>query len=353
MKRVMLMGALALGFAAPAFAQKFAPVQVQLAKPAPGFGGGGMSPAQMYFQGMTVKQKVSQSELVASGKLTAEKDTLEHAQYQGAPVKTTFKIFTLKVESVLIGGKAETLKIAIPPSDPAQIPFEGPGGFPGGGGNFVYRPYINNVQVIDGQEGTFFLRAMTGVKDTYNLVSAGIPLNPLDTKYKENIEVVKAIAAILKDPVKALKADKAEDRFYAATILVGKYRAYPPNAIYGVDQEPIPDEESKLILKAIAEADWAEFDKQPAPNEVRSNDWYEKNPVNLVYQMNLYPGQGGFPKVTGQGGNYNAEFGEKFREWLKDSGEKFQVKYNKAKTEPGKGGTPGNAPSTRPIKRGG
>jgi hypothetical protein len=68
---------------------------------------------------------------------------------------------------------------------------------------------------------------------------------------------------VLADPTKHLKAEKADDRFFAAATLLVKYRTYPEGAA-DVDQVKVSAEESRLILKAIADApDWGRPGKFP------------------------------------------------------------------------------------------
>jgi hypothetical protein len=284
---------------------------------------------QTYFQGSNLRQRILQSHWVVSGTLTLEKETVEQAMYPQAPVKTNFKVFTLKVKDVLIGEKVESIRLLVGPADPAQIPFDD------GSGRMAkipsYRPYLNNVQVIDGQEGVFFVTRSTASEKQYQLVPGAIPLNALDTKYKDNLATIEKIQTVLKDPIKALKAEKPEDRFAAAQILVGKYRSYPPLATNGVVEEAIDADQSKLILAAILEGDFAKYDT-PVQGNV-GNEYWENNPANLTGQLGLYPGAPGFAQFQAPPGQYNAMLKEKLKEFLDtDAGKKYTVKMFKARS---------------------
>ncbi len=343
----LLAGAVATAlFALPATAQ----VQIQIARPAvqPGIAidvaiGGFQQTPEQYFQGTTVRQAVFQSTWVVSGTVELQKDKLDLDMYQGAAVKTTYKQFKLKVKEVLIGDtpKLELDTVLVGPADPAQVnDFEQPLGF------VQPRPWINSVQLIDGQEGVFFLTKHQSSPKHLTLLPGCAPINPLDTKYKEKLASIKSVAAILSDPVKALKAEKAEDRYDAAQALVMKYRSYPQNAIYGVDQEAIPAEESKLILQAILDGNWEQYD-MPVTGNV-SNEYWEKNPSNLTSQLGIYPGQNDFPQFQANNGGYHAMFKVKLKEWLDGPGAKFEVKKNVAKTSAAP--QPGVRP-VRPIRK--
>src|ERR1043166_9080946 len=94
------------------------------------------------------------------------------------------------------------------------------------------------------------------------------------------------------DPVASLKSDDKETRYTAAAVLINRYRS--PNNPTGqpMKQEQISAEESKLILKALAEGDWKQMNfgaPIPVPLElfnqigVTPNDGY--NPVNARTQQ--------------------------------------------------------------------
>jgi hypothetical protein len=328
-KQTLLTGAVALAtFTGSATAQKQAAIPVMEDR---------MAPAQMavtnqtYFQGSTVKQRLLQSTWVVSGTIKAEKDTVELKQYPQAPVSTTYKLFTLKVTNVMVGDKVENITLLVGPADPAQIPFDDGSGRVNKQPSF--RPWLNNVQLIDGQEGVFFVTRHPSSEKYSQLVPGAVPLNALDTKYKDNVAVIEKVQAVLKDPIKALKAEKTEDRFLAAQTLVQKYRAYPPNATSGVEEVAIDADQSKLILAAILEGDFAKYDK-PVQGNV-GNDYWENNPATLTGQLGLYPGGGGFPQFQAPPGAYNSTFKEKLKDYLdSDAGKKYVVKSFKARSGP-------------------
>lgn len=310
-----------------------AQVQVRpLPAPIPPGGGIGIGigrpggPVMAENPGPTAHQKAVASELVVSGTVTMEKEKVDLAMYPGQPVKTTYKVATIKVSETLIGNKVEKVKVLIGPADPTYINDLPPGAPP----QPYYPAYLGSIQLIDGQEGVFFLAVHPADKTQFVLLNGNPPLNPLDTKYKDDVAAVKAVAAVYADPVKALKAEKAEDKMRAAAVLVSKYRRYPQN-FQGPgqpEQKAIPAEEAKLIFQAMMDADWEKFDK-PQPGEQMD---YTLNPTNLLGQMQIYPGgqkgQGGnFPQVRpapGQG--YNAAYKEAFKAWMEADGKNYEIK---------------------------
>ena len=274
-------------------------------------------------RGQTVRQKVFASQLIVAGKATIENETVEVAMYQGQPVKTTYTLATIRVSDTLIGDKVgDAVKVLIPPGDPAQIPFEAPGQRQ----PQYFRPQVGQVQLIDGQEGVFFLTPHPNSPEHFIINYGQTPLNPLDTTYKADLAAIKRLGEIYANPVKALKAEKAEDRFEAAAALVHRYRRQgqqPGNK--PMAQVAIPAEEGKLILKAIQDADWAKYDVPVQPGEPQHD--YSMMPTGLLGQLAIYPGQKGFPQVrVNPGQGYNAAFHDNFKTWMEGEGAKFEIK---------------------------
>jgi len=273
-----------------------------------------------YFQGATLLQRVQQSQLIVRGTIAATPRTVEIKPYPQAPISQSYKVFTLKVEETLAGDAVKELTLLVPAADPYVMAFNGqqqP--------NAAVRPWINNVQVIDGQEGVFFLMSQPNLTGSYAIVPGAVPLNPLSTKYKEHLAKIQQIQAIYKDPLKALKTDVADDRLTASIILTMKYRSYPPNAPSGVEEVPIDAEVSKLLLATLLEQDFARYDVQP--NGLTPPDYYERSPVNLVNSLGIQAGTPGFPQFIAVQGTYHTTFKALLKEYLEsDAGKKFVVK---------------------------
>jgi hypothetical protein len=106
-------------------------------------------------------------------------------------------------------------------------------------------------------------------------------------------------------PAAGLKSDKADERFYAAALLVQKYRTFRGGA---VKSEPIDAGESRLILKAILEGDW----KQSG----------QISPLRLFYQLGLTAKDGWTPprNIKTQEDVHKAA-----QAWLREHGETFRI----------------------------
>ena len=315
---------LALLAAAVGGAASAQPQVKPLPAPIPPPGGGIGIPARVVeYTGPTAFQKAVNAHLVVAGTVSVSKDTADVAAWQGAPVKATYRVATIKVTDTYVGDKTESVKVLMATSDPTYLNEP----FPGQPAQPYFTPVPNSVQLIDGQEGVFFLSKHPADATAYMHAGGSPPLNPLDTKYKEELAEVKGVAAVCADPMKALKADKAEDRMKAANVLVTRYRRPPAFDGKPYDQKAIPAEEAKLIFKAMADGDWELWDKPQQPNEVRD---YTLNPTNLLGQLQIYtgaPGKGNFPQVKQQPGQgYYAAYKAAFTAWAEGDGKDFEIK---------------------------
>lgn len=298
MRHVLLAAAVTLWLVPVVIAQ---PVQLQVQLEPAG------APAPRAWLGPTLANRVLPSAAVVSGKVTAvDSKGLELAPYPNAPFKARYKVATIQVESVLVGdAKLKEVKVALEPTYPTGL--------------LVGPPQLRAVmpvQLIAGQEGVFFLSPFALADGHFTILHGFTPLNPDDTNYKTELDEVKKLAVVANDPVAALKSDKPDQRLLAAATLVSRYRTYP-QGVAQIDQVAIPAEESKLILKALNDADW----------EVKPNADYQTNASTLAGQLGLTPGQNGFPQINVRPGtDFNKLMGETYKEWFKENGEKYQIK---------------------------
>lgn len=248
-------------------------------------------------------EKLVRSDVVAVGKVTAlEKDTIDAPQYPGAPDKVAYKIAVVKIENGLVGANNIThVKIGfIPPAEGAP-----PVGRPGRGG---YAP----VNLTKDMEALFYLKKHHSA-DFYTVEPIMAPTDTKDEGYKAQLETVKKGAAVIADPTKALKAEKADDRLFAAALLVTKYRSYPENAPE-VENVKIGADESKLILKAIAEGDWK-----------KDQDGVSPHPYQAFSMLGLNQTSGfKFPQVK-PGEDFITKAKETYTEWLAGAGKDYQI----------------------------
>ena len=175
---------------------------------------------------------------------------------------------------------------AIQPLPGRVRPFPGPG-----------RGFVQQVQLQMGQEGLFSVdkhhKESFFISPDYQHFVDRQNNNGFDNEVKS----AKQISKVMADPVKALKSDDKQDRYTAAAILVAKYRMPSNPTGQGMKNEAIDADESKLILKALAEGNWAPNQGGkaiPAPYElfgqlgVNDKDGYR--PANARTPEDFYKG---------------------------------------------------------------
>ena len=223
-------------------------------------------------------QRAITADVVVVGKVTAiENETIDAPRFANDKNKVAHKVAVVKIETNLAGANSVThIKIGFVPP-PKNVPgVNGPGGGPVRPGGpavrpFIRRPGLQMPELKVGQEMLFFLVKHPSA-NFYVMPSMSPPVDVSMDIGKKQIAEVKKVTELLADPMKGLKSDKSDVRAETAAALMMKYRAYP--ALGGeVDQVAIGAEESKLILKAIAEADWKALAAHP-PRSRRSTSWH-------------------------------------------------------------------------------
>jgi hypothetical protein len=254
-------------------------------------------------------EKVARAEVVVVGKVSAvEKGTVDAVRFPGDTNKVPHKVVVIKIDKGLVGGGAIThIKVGFVPPPPADP-------------NTPVRPVRGGFQQIDlkeGQEGLFFLTKHPS-GEFYTVTPMLAPLDPKAENYKAQSEQVAKAAAALADPMKALKADKADDRYFAAAALLAKYRSYPDTG-GEVEAVKLAADESKLILKALAEADWKKADDD-GPGAMMS-----------FYQLGLNDAAGWKQPQVKPGDNFQDVTKAAFVKWLDGPGKDYQIQKIVAK----------------------
>ena len=252
-------------------------------------------------------EKVAQSDAVVVGKVTSfDKDAML-PQHAGDPNKVAHKVAVVKVEKGLLGaGKMTEVKVAfVPPPKPNP--------------NAPVRPVRGGFQPVElkeGQEATFFLTKHAG-GDYYTVNPMFAPIDSKDENAKAATAVAAKAAAAIADPAKALKAEKAEDRYLAAAAVITKYRSFPQDG-RETTTEKVPAEETRLLLKALAEGDWSKYD----PNM--------PNGSQVFYSLGLTEQDGWVqPVVVNNPGappvDFNAVMKDAFANWAVGAGKNYQI----------------------------
>ncbi len=191
------------------------------------------------------------SEVVAVGTVArVEPEPTRAKPLPSAVEEVAYTITVVKVETPLIGGKNVThVRVGTRQGDLSFLP--------------------NDGKVL------VFLRP----HPVANFLVASPFHSPLDLSADgaaETLKRVEAVAATVNDPVKALSAEKKDDRVVAAAVLAERYSRLSRGAD-GSELVDRPAEESKLLLSALAGADWS----APLPDGLTV--------LSLVHGMELGP----------------------------------------------------------------
>jgi hypothetical protein len=238
---------------------------------------------------LPIPNRLAAADIVVVGKVMAFEDkTVQAAPFPGATNKTEYKIAVITISDALKAPKGvTTLRLGIVPIPPG-VAISPP-------------PFQPNV----GLEGCFFLTK----HGTADFQVAPSPLNFLDKKnpnFDKDLALIKRCTRILEDPNVALKAKDAEDRFLAAGMLVARYRTRRS----AKDRtEPIEAEQSKLILEALAAADWT-----PA------TDFTKLSPIMVLHRLNLTAKDGFAPTK-----NTPAAYAAYAQQWLRDNAATYRI----------------------------
>jgi hypothetical protein len=208
-----------------------------------------------------------------------------------------YRVAVLQVSEVVTGVKADTKSIRIGfivPNEDPKAPR-------------ISRP---PVQVQVGQDGLFILSKFSNA-DMYMAPGFGFFVPAAANNFKSEIADAKKAAAISQDPVAAIKSKDARDQMFGLQVLVNKYRSVPAGLnVQTAKQEPIDAEESKLILKTIAAADW----KTP-------QRFGAVSPIQVWMQLGITAKDGWTqPKQFNQ-----IQFGESVQEWVRANGETYRI----------------------------
>ena len=168
---------------------------------------------------------------------------------KGPTVK--FQIAVVKITDPLIGAEhLGNVRVGFDPRVMAVVPH---GVAPEGRDR--HAPRIPPLpQLKKDQEWLFFLNKHASGK-FWVMPELYYPLSIDAKEDREHFAGVMHVAAVLANPMKELTAEKAEDRSFAAVVLLESYDLIPAGT-QGVKVSEVPLEESRLIMKGLTESDW-------------------------------------------------------------------------------------------------
>lgn len=240
--------------------------------------------------------RIARADTVVLGRIVAHEDKDIEVAIPGSPQKIKYRIALLKVNESIRGAKdAKLLRIAFYP--PPVVQPGQPVIRTGGGGRI-------NLDV--GQDGLFMLtKHADGFYQPpmyFNIVASNQP------NFEKEVSEAKKLCKLMENPQAGLKSEKAEDRFLTAALLIANYRTPPQGQ---TKQEPIDADESKLILKALTEADWS------APRKFGT-----LHPQELFFELRLTKEDGfEMPRTATQ-----QQLAQVSQAWLREHGATYRIK---------------------------
>jgi len=236
--------------------------------------------------------RVAKSDAVIVGKVIAMEPQDRDVE------QTKYRIAVVQVNEALRGVKdAKTVRVGF-------IPPPAAGGKPGP----IGRPGFRGVQLQDGQDGLFLL-TKHGKENFYTL---GGPIGYFissenNPDFAKEVQAVNTITRLMDDPKAALKSKDAEERLVGTALLLEMYRSFRGPG--QPREEKIDAEESKQILKVMAEANW----KNESPHgSLRPN---------LPMMFNLLgvgPKEGFRPQP-------NTDYQQQVQNWLRENAETYRI----------------------------
>jgi hypothetical protein len=253
-----------------------------------------------------VALRVAQATTVVVGKVESIEDkTVSAKRFPNDTDKAEYQIAVIKITDPILGAKDVThVRVGFLPPPPVR---------PG------VRPPIGNkpVTFTKDQEVLVFL---TPHFDG-NFLTAPAFYDAVDKQGNANFEKevaeAKAAAKLLADPKAGLKSDKQDDRYLTAAMLITQYRSKRIGAPEP-KTEAADAETSKLVLTALAEANW----KGPIVGNPRLS------PQNLFNQLGVTDKDGFTPpkkEVMGQKQVDYQQLPEYTQQWLKDNAGKYRL----------------------------
>jgi hypothetical protein len=237
---------------------------------------------------LPLPNRVARAPVVVVGKVTAFEDKPVMAAPAPGAKNVEYKIAVLTVSDALRAPKGtKTLRLGFVPPPPGVI--------------INPRPF----QATMGQEGCFFLRKhSTG--DFYVPAMQLCFVNKAGTSFAKELALIKRCTTILGAPDAALKGKDTENRFLAAAMLVARYRTRHSAAD---KMEPLDAEKSKLILRALADADWTP-----------SKDFTKLTPLMVLHRLGL-TNKDGFMPTKREPEAYAAYA----RQWVRDHADTYRI----------------------------
>jgi len=239
-----------------------------------------------------VRNQVSTSDVLVVGKVKAiEEKTVVAGLFPTDPYHYELKVAVIAVEEMIVGPKdLREVRVAFR-------------------GIYSSQPLFKNQELAVDQEACFGLKRHYE-KDFY---VSSYTENKTSPNYERNIVHIRQAGKCLRDTLAGLKSKEPDDRLVTAALLIGRYRTttyVAPDSGKVLKTEPIDAEESKLIMNALADADWKVDRNSPLPS-----------PVQLFQRLGVTVDDGWSPQPA----NF-VNFYDQAKTWVKDHADSYRIK---------------------------
>lgn len=224
------------------------------------------------------------------------------------PYKLDYRIAVVKVHEVIHGQKdVKELRLGFVSPDQDRAVDKAGKNMPS-----LAEPAFHSVKV--GQDGVFFLRKHHQGNFYINFVLFNGFLPSGDApEFTKNLANARRLSRVLEHPLEALKTENASNRYLAAIMLVNRYRLYGAKTCK-LPEKVIDGEESKLLLKTLAEADWR------VDNDAMNPIMYPPHPYHVFLRLGVTKADGYDPPT-----NDNRDTLKYTQSWLRDNQEKYRI----------------------------
>jgi hypothetical protein len=249
--------------------------------------------------------RITQSDIVVVGKVAAvEPKDVEAVFSPQFPYTLDYRISVVKVQEVIRGPKdVKDLRLGfISPDQDRKVDKNGKA--------IAALPSpLYSVKV--GDEGVFILQKHHQGNFYVNVLFLGGFLAASDSaEFTKIVENARRLSKVLESPLEALKSENAANRYVAAVMLISRYR------VKGAKTEAINVDESKLLLKSLAEADWGNV------NEALVTMKYPPHPYKVFLQLGVTKTDGYEPPAKAPDIRETLKYTQN---WLRDNQETYRI----------------------------
>jgi hypothetical protein len=254
--------------------------------------------SKMLIAPLPLPLRVARADVVIAGKVTKIEDkTVMAAQFPGNDNKVEYQIAVVQVDDPILNAKGiKEIRVGFVPQTGRVLR---PGGF---------RAVTLKV---DDAALLFLTKHFEG--DFYTIPAYFDIVQKENADYEKAVAEAKKAAKMLVDPMGSLKAKNADERFVIAAMLVEQFRTVKQASNTEPKEEPVDAAQSKLILGAIRDADWAPPGQQPRIG-------LPLTPQYVFGRLDLKPEDNWTPPVAG--GDYVAAA----QQWLKGNADSYRIK---------------------------